>query len=77
MFTSLKEKILTLNNSTCPWWLCLTFDNPIRHLLHTRSRFSADWSGRARPLPTSAVGWAQSVGCTRPSARQTLARWKR
>jgi len=34
MLTSLKEKTLTLNNSTCPWWLCFTFDNPVRRLLH-------------------------------------------
>ncbi len=34
MHANLKEKIVTLNNSTCPWWLCFTFDNPVRRLLH-------------------------------------------
>jgi ubiquinone/menaquinone biosynthesis C-methylase UbiE len=34
MSTNLKEKILEINNQTCPWWLCFTFDNPIRRLLH-------------------------------------------
>jgi hypothetical protein len=34
MHANLKEKIVTLNNSPCPWWLCFTFDNPVRRLLH-------------------------------------------
>jgi 2-polyprenyl-3-methyl-5-hydroxy-6-metoxy-1,4-benzoquinol methylase len=25
---------LTLQKMVCPWWLCYTFDNPIRRLLH-------------------------------------------
>ena len=33
MSTSLKKKILEVNNMTCPWWLCFTFDNPARRLL--------------------------------------------
>jgi len=25
---------LTAQNMVCPWWLCFTFDNPLRKLLH-------------------------------------------
>ena len=25
---------LTARNMVCPWWLCFTFDNPLRKLLH-------------------------------------------
>ena len=25
---------LTAQNVVCPWWLCFTFDNPLRKLLH-------------------------------------------
>jgi ubiquinone/menaquinone biosynthesis C-methylase UbiE len=38
MSTGLKEKILETNNMTCPWWLCFTFDNPLRRLLHNPER---------------------------------------
>lgn len=28
------KKYLETGEHTCPWWLCFTFDNPIRRLLH-------------------------------------------
>ena len=34
MLANLKKRILRLNYNTCPWWLCFTFDNPVRRLLH-------------------------------------------
>ncbi|PKL15702.1 MAG: hypothetical protein CVV49_20105 [Spirochaetae bacterium HGW-Spirochaetae-5] len=27
------DKIFSKEDHTCPWWLCFTFDNPIRGLL--------------------------------------------
>lgn len=28
------KKYLQTGEHTCPWWLCFTFDNPVRRLLH-------------------------------------------
>ena len=55
MLASLKEKILKLNNSTCPWWLCFTFDNPVRRLLHDPEQILG---GLLRPGQTVA-----DIGC--------------
>ena len=55
MLASLKEQILTLNHSTCPWWLCFTFDNPVRRLLHNPEQILG---GLLRPGQTVA-----DIGC--------------
>jgi SAM-dependent methyltransferase len=31
-----------LNQRTCPWWLCPTFDNPLRQLIHPPQRILCD-----------------------------------
>ncbi len=31
--TKIMDKIFVRDKHTCPWWLCFTFDNPIRGLL--------------------------------------------
>jgi ubiquinone/menaquinone biosynthesis C-methylase UbiE len=28
------EKLQRTNNMVCPWWLCYTFDNPLRRIFH-------------------------------------------
>jgi ubiquinone/menaquinone biosynthesis C-methylase UbiE len=28
------EKMIKTNDMVCPWWLCHTFDNPLRRLIH-------------------------------------------
>lgn len=30
---TISDKLL-FSNVTCPWWLCFTFDNPLRRMLH-------------------------------------------
>lgn len=32
------EKIAKTNNMVCPWWLCRSFDNPLRRLIHDPGR---------------------------------------
>jgi len=34
----LLDKIIRLNNQVCPWWLCHSFDNPLRRLFHDPER---------------------------------------
>ncbi len=55
MLTILKERILKVNNSTCPWWLCFTFDNPVRRLIHNPEQILG---GLIEPGQTAA-----DVGC--------------
>ena len=55
MTSSLKEKVTAINNSTCPWWLCFTFDNPVRRLLHNPEQI---FGGLIQPGQTAA-----DIGC--------------
>jgi ubiquinone/menaquinone biosynthesis C-methylase UbiE len=32
------DKISDINNRVCPWWLCHSFDNPLRRLIHNPER---------------------------------------
>ena len=32
------EKMRRMNNMVCPWWLCYSFDNPLRRLIHDPER---------------------------------------
>ena len=32
------ERLLRMNDRVCPWWLCYSFDNPLRHLIHDPER---------------------------------------
>jgi SAM-dependent methyltransferase len=32
------EKMLRINDMVCPWWLCYSFDNPLRRLIHDPER---------------------------------------
>ncbi len=32
------DKIARMNNRVCPWWLCHSFDNPLRRLFHDPER---------------------------------------
>jgi len=32
------DKAVRLNNMVCPWWLCHSFDNPLRRLVHDPER---------------------------------------
>jgi ubiquinone/menaquinone biosynthesis C-methylase UbiE len=32
------EKMLSINDRVCPWWLCYSFDNPLRRLIHDPER---------------------------------------
>jgi ubiquinone/menaquinone biosynthesis C-methylase UbiE len=32
------EKMRRMNNRVCPWWLCYSFDNPLRRLIHDPER---------------------------------------
>lgn len=32
------EKMLRINDRVCPWWLCYSFDNPLRRLIHDPER---------------------------------------
>jgi ubiquinone/menaquinone biosynthesis C-methylase UbiE len=31
---SILHRLVTWNQHTCPWWLCYTFDNPLRRYVH-------------------------------------------
>jgi ubiquinone/menaquinone biosynthesis C-methylase UbiE len=35
------DKISDINNRVCPWWLCRTFDNPLRRLIQNPERLLA------------------------------------
>ena len=37
------EKLRQTNNHVCPWWLCYTFDNPLRRLVHDPERLLAPY----------------------------------
>ena len=37
------EKLGQLNNGVCPWWLCRSFDNPLRRLFHDPERLLAPY----------------------------------
>lgn len=32
--SNVADKIFFRGEHTCPWWLCFTFDNPLRYLVH-------------------------------------------
>ena len=32
------EKLMRMNDRVCPWWMCYTFDNPLRRLVHDPGR---------------------------------------
>jgi 2-polyprenyl-3-methyl-5-hydroxy-6-metoxy-1,4-benzoquinol methylase len=32
------RKLLLFDKHICPWWLCYTFDNPLRKLVHKPER---------------------------------------
>ncbi|MCX5838263.1 MAG: class I SAM-dependent methyltransferase [Deltaproteobacteria bacterium] len=32
------EKLLPMNDRVCPWWMCYTFDNPLRRLIQDPER---------------------------------------
>jgi len=32
------ERLLKINGRVCPWWICRTFDNPLRRLVHDPER---------------------------------------
>ena len=32
------ERLLRMNDRVCPWWLCYSFDNPLRRLIHDPER---------------------------------------
>jgi ubiquinone/menaquinone biosynthesis C-methylase UbiE len=37
------ERLRKMNNTVCPWWLCHTFDNPLRRLVHDPERLLAPY----------------------------------
>jgi ubiquinone/menaquinone biosynthesis C-methylase UbiE len=49
------EKLRRLNDGVCPWWLCHSFDNPLRRLLHDPESLLAPY---AKPGMTVA-----DIGC--------------
>ena len=32
------QRLLRINDRVCPWWLCYSFDNPLRRLIHDPER---------------------------------------
>jgi ubiquinone/menaquinone biosynthesis C-methylase UbiE len=32
-----------MDDHVCPWWLCFTFDNPLRRLIHNPDRLLRSW----------------------------------
>jgi SAM-dependent methyltransferase len=32
------DRVLRMNDGVCPWWLCYSFDNPLRRLIHNPVR---------------------------------------
>jgi len=49
------KKYLQTGEHTCPWWLCFTFDNPVRRLIHNPEQILG---GLIRPGQTVA-----DIGC--------------
>jgi ubiquinone/menaquinone biosynthesis C-methylase UbiE len=45
---TISDKVL-FRNVTCPWWLCFTFDNPLRRLIQDPQKILA---GRVKPGQT-------------------------
>ena len=39
----LLDKFRRMNNRVCPWWLCHSFDNPLRRLFHEPERLLAPY----------------------------------
>ena len=37
------RQILLMDDHVCPWWLCFTFDNPLRRLIHNPDGLLRDW----------------------------------
>ena len=37
------RQILLMDDHVCPWWLCFTFDNPLRRLIHNPDRLLRSW----------------------------------
>lgn len=35
--------VLLMDDHVCPWWLCFTFDNPLRRLIHNPDKILRDW----------------------------------
>jgi ubiquinone/menaquinone biosynthesis C-methylase UbiE len=34
---------LLIDDRVCPWWLCFTFDNPLRRLIHNPEQIVREW----------------------------------
>jgi ubiquinone/menaquinone biosynthesis C-methylase UbiE len=34
---------LAMDDRVCPWWLCFTFDNPLRRLIHNPEQIVREW----------------------------------
>lgn len=49
------EKLMRMNDRVCPWWICYTFDNPLRRLVHDPGRL-------LEPYVKSAMT-AVDIGC--------------
>lgn len=37
------RKMLLMDDQVCPWWLCFTFDNPVRRLFHNPEKILRAW----------------------------------
>jgi 2-polyprenyl-3-methyl-5-hydroxy-6-metoxy-1,4-benzoquinol methylase len=37
------RRIMLMNDRVCPWWLCFTFDNPLRRLIHNPEKILRPW----------------------------------
>ena len=37
------KHMLLMDDHVCPWWLCYTFDNPLRRLLHNPEKMLCEW----------------------------------
>lgn len=41
--TNKLRQILLMDDHVCPWWLCYTFDNPLRRLIHNPEKMLREW----------------------------------
>ena len=37
------RQMLLMDDHVCPWWLCYTFDNPLRRLIHNPEKMLREW----------------------------------
>jgi ubiquinone/menaquinone biosynthesis C-methylase UbiE len=37
------RRSLLMDDRVCPWWLCFTFDNPLRRLIHNPEKIVREW----------------------------------